>query len=65
MFSFPCMCVGGDWIVKEGLPISHFARTKIKATETELLQELEAAMEMQGKAEAARRSSDSLLHATR
>ena len=46
MFSFPCMCVGGDWIVKEGLPISPFARTKIKATETELLQELEAAMEI-------------------
>ena len=48
MFSFPCMCVGGDWIVKEGLQLSAFARAKIKATETELVEELKAAMEILG-----------------
>jgi malate dehydrogenase len=46
MFSFPCMCIGGEWIVKEGLPLSNFAKQKIKATETELLEELDAAMEV-------------------
>ena len=38
-FSFPCMCVGGEWIVKEGLKLSSFAREKIQATEKELFQE--------------------------
>jgi malate dehydrogenase len=46
MFSFPCMCVGGEWVVKEGLSLSSFARKKIKATEKELFDELDAAMEI-------------------
>jgi hypothetical protein len=33
------MCVGGEWIVKEGLKLSSFAREKIQATEKELFQE--------------------------
>ena len=51
IFSFPCECRGGEWFVKEGLSLSPFARKKLKATETELLQERAAAMEIlqQGK----------------
>ena len=51
MFSFPCMCVGGEWIVKEGLSLSSFAREKISATEKELLNERDAAMEILSVAE--------------
>lgn len=52
MFSFPCECRGGEWVVKEGLQLSEFGKQKIKATETELLQERDAAMEIlqQGRA---------------
>ena len=46
MFSFPCECRGGEWAVKEGLSISRFAREKIRATERELLEERDAAMEI-------------------
>jgi malate dehydrogenase len=52
MFSFPCECRGGEWVVKEGLDVSPFGRAKIRATEKELLEEREAAMEIlqQGRA---------------
>ena len=46
MFSFPCMCKNGNWIVKEGLEISSFGQEKITASEVELLEERDAAMEI-------------------
>ena len=52
MFSFPCECHGGEWVVKEGLSVSPFGHAKIRATEKELLEERGAAMEIlqQGRA---------------
>ena len=46
VFSFPVQCSNGEWSVKEGLELSKFARMKLKITETELLEEREAAREI-------------------
>lgn len=39
MYSFPQICEGGDYKTVEGLEISDFSRERMKATETELLEE--------------------------
>ena len=46
MFSFPCICKDGDWIVKKDLEINDFGKEKIKTSEIELLEERAAAMEI-------------------
>ena len=46
MFSFPCECKDGDWVVKTGLNVNEFGQEKIKASEAELLSERDAAMEI-------------------
>ncbi|KAL3801064.1 hypothetical protein HJC23_002357 [Cyclotella cryptica] len=43
VFSFPCECKDGNWYVKNGLSLSDLALEKLEITETELLEELEAA----------------------
>ncbi|KAL9188991.1 hypothetical protein ACHAXT_011481 [Thalassiosira profunda] len=44
VFSFPCECRNGEWHVKEGLQLNEFAKQKLKATESELLEERDAAL---------------------
>lgn len=46
MFSFPCECRGGEWVVKEGLALTEYAQGKLKVSEAELLEERSAAMEI-------------------
>lgn len=46
VFSFPCECKDGEWSVKTGMDIHSFGLEKIKASETELLEERSAAMEI-------------------
>merc|ERR550514_1957334 len=45
-YSRPCVCVGGDWFVKEGLEIDAFSRGKMQATAEELKDELALAMQL-------------------
>ena len=42
IYSFPCICVNGDWIIVKGLDINESSRTKMIATEKELLEERDA-----------------------
>jgi len=39
VYSFPVRCRDGRWEIVQGLEISDFSRTRMKATETELLEE--------------------------
>lgn len=45
VYSFPCTCKAGKWRIVQDLPVTDFAREKMKATENELLQERSEAME--------------------
>lgn len=43
IYSFPCTCKNGDWHIIEGLDVSSdFSQQKMKATETELIEERDA-----------------------
>lgn len=43
IYSFPCTCKNGDWHIVEGLDVSSdFSQQKMKATETELIEERDA-----------------------
>lgn len=42
IYSFPCVCSGGDWEIVQGLEVSDFSREKMSATETELTEERDA-----------------------
>ena len=46
VFSFPCECRGGEWLVKEGLTLTEYAHEKLKLSEAELLEERAAAAEI-------------------
>ncbi len=42
IYSFPCVCKGGDWEIVQGLDINDFSRSKMTATELELTEERDA-----------------------
>ncbi|MBB3168215.1 malate dehydrogenase [Simiduia aestuariiviva] len=42
IYSFPCVCKGGDWEIVQGLEINEFSRGKMTATEKELQEERDA-----------------------
>ncbi len=44
IFSFPCVCKGGEWQIADGLSIDNFSRDKLKATEAELIDERKMAL---------------------
>ncbi len=46
MYSFPVICSNGQYRVVEGLPVSSFARSKMIATQNELIQEAKDADEI-------------------
>ncbi|MEJ6612326.1 MAG: malate dehydrogenase [Porticoccus sp.] len=39
IYSFPCICKNGDWKIVQGLEINEFSRSKMTATEQELIEE--------------------------
>lgn len=42
IYSFPCRCNKGDWEIVQGLTIGEFSQKRMKATETELIEERDA-----------------------
>jgi len=42
IYSFPCICKDGDWKIVQGLSINDFSRSKMTATEQELIEERDA-----------------------
>lgn len=42
MYSFPCVCKGGQWEIVQGLEINDFSRDRMVATEQELKEERDA-----------------------
>lgn len=42
IYSFPCVCKGGDWQIVPGVEINDFSREKMSATEAELAEERDA-----------------------
>ena len=42
IYSYPCVCKGGDWEIVQGLEINEFSRNKMAATEQELAEERDA-----------------------
>lgn len=42
IYSFPCRCNNGEWEIVQGLEIGEFSRSKMTATEQELIQERDA-----------------------
>ena len=42
IYSFPCTCENGEWTIVQGLSISEFSQSRMKATETELTEERDA-----------------------
>jgi malate dehydrogenase len=42
IYSFPCVCKGGDWQIVQGLEINDFSRARMAASENELSEERDA-----------------------
>lgn len=42
IYSFPCVCKGGDWEIVQGLDVNDFSRARMTATEQELKEERDA-----------------------
>ena len=46
IYSFPCTCAGGDWVIVQGLAINDFSRGKMNDTQTELAEERDAVKDL-------------------
>jgi malate dehydrogenase len=46
IYSFPCVCEGGDWSIVQGLDISEFSQGKMDNTQTELTEERDAVADL-------------------
>lgn len=42
IYSFPCRCEGGRWSIVPDLPVNDFSRSRMRATEMELMEERDA-----------------------
>ena len=42
IYSFPCICIDGDWQIVQGLEINSFSRERMSVTEKELMEERDA-----------------------
>ncbi|MEJ2531868.1 MAG: malate dehydrogenase [Halioglobus sp.] len=42
IYSFPCRCCNGDWVIVQDLDVGEFSRAKMTATEQELAEERDA-----------------------
>ena len=48
VFSYPCVCKGGDYQIVQGLPVDDWSREKLAATEKELREERAAVESLLG-----------------
>ena len=48
IYSFPCRCKNGDWEIVQDLTIGEFSQQRMKATETELIEERDAVQHLLG-----------------
>src|SRR5690554_1596747 len=48
IYSFPCRCNNGDWEIVQDLTIGEFSQQRMKATETELIEERDAVQHLLG-----------------
>ncbi len=46
IYSYPCVCKGGDWEIVQGLDVNEFSRGKMSATEQELCEERDAVQDL-------------------
>lgn len=46
IYSFPCICEGGDWSIVQGQTITSFSQEKMTETETELKEERDAVSDL-------------------
>ena len=42
IYSYPCICKGGDWQIVRDLPVDEFSRSRMRDTEKELAEERDA-----------------------
>ena len=48
IYSFPCRCCNGDWVIVQDADINDFSRAKMQATEQELIEERDAVAHLLG-----------------
>ena len=48
IYSFPCRCCNGDWVIVQDAEINEFSRAKMTATEQELIEERDAVAHLLG-----------------
>ena len=46
IYSYPCICKDGDWHIVQDLIVDDFSRSKMQATEQELLAERDAVVDL-------------------
>lgn len=48
IYSFPCRCCNGEWVIVSDVEVNDFSRTKMQATEQELIEERDAVAHLLG-----------------
>lgn len=48
IYSFPCRCCNGEWVIVSDLEVNEFSRAKMQATEQELIEERDAVAHLLG-----------------
>lgn len=48
IYSFPCRCCNGEWVIVSGVEVNDFSRAKMQATEQELIEERDAVAHLLG-----------------
>lgn len=48
IYSFPCRCCNGEWVIVQDVEVGEFSRTKMTATEQELIEERDAVAHLLG-----------------
>jgi malate dehydrogenase len=48
IYSFPCRCCNGEWVIVQDVEVGEFSRAKMSATEQELIEERDAVAHLLG-----------------
>jgi len=48
IYSFPCRCCNGEWVIVQDVEVGEFSRAKMSATEQELIEERDAVVHLLG-----------------
>lgn len=48
IYSFPCRCCNGEWVIVQNVEVGEFSRAKMSATEQELIEERDAVAHLLG-----------------